>query len=71
MASAKVNLIVNPEELQIIDQALRLLRHVAIYIYRNAADPLENWVHDWRHGDGDPRTLGMRCEALSREIGLK
>lgn len=71
MAHAVVNLRISPLELQIVDEALRMLRHVAMYTCQDAADPLENFTPNWGLTSNDPRKLSLQCEALRRDIGLK
>lgn len=70
MATAQVTLKVTPNELQVIDEALRLLVEASSAIARDEKMPKTCEV-DVSVAEFDPRKLAVRAGEIRRNIGLK
>lgn len=72
MAQATVSLKVTPNELQIIDEALRMYVYANRNIHRDdRAHPLEGLKLNLSIGENDHRRLALCAEEIRRGIGLK
>ena len=72
MASAIVTLKVTPQELQVIDQALRMWSYASGNLHDNAyAHPLERYQHDLTMVGGNPLQATMIANKLRKDIGFK
>jgi len=72
MARATVSLKVTPNELQIVDEALRMYAYACRNIHRDdRAHPLDGLKMNLSIGENDHRRLAMVAEETRRGIGLK